>query len=73
MDDLLTNLLPDSTDLDLETDISEEELFSPEYQANMFLIESALRETGAMAPAPNYNRSPYDRQLLKLIDSVPVK
>lgn len=43
---------------------------NPDYQANMFLIESAMRELGKTAP-PAFQPSQYDDALMKLIDSVP--
>lgn len=43
---------------------------NPEYQANLFLIESAMRELGQTAP-PDFQPSKYDDALMKLIDSVP--
>lgn len=43
---------------------------NPDYQANMFLIESAMRELGQSAP-PAFQPSQYDDALMKLIDSVP--
>ena len=43
---------------------------NPDYQANMFLIESAMRELGHEAPPP-FQPSQYDDALMKLIDSVP--
>lgn len=42
----------------------------PEYQANMFLIESAMRELGH-EKAPDFTPGKYDDALMKLIDSVP--
>lgn len=43
---------------------------NPDYQANMFLIESAMRDLGKTAP-PAFEPSQYDNALMKLIDSVP--
>lgn len=43
---------------------------NPDYQANMFLIESAMRELGKTTPPP-FEPSQYDDALMKLIDSVP--
>lgn len=43
---------------------------NPDYQANMFLIESAMRELGQATP-PSFQPSQYDEALMKLIDSVP--
>lgn len=42
----------------------------PDYQANLFLIESAMRELGQTAQ-PDFKPSQYDDALMKLIDSVP--
>lgn len=44
-----------------------------DYQANMFTIEQASRETGAIKPITAYTRSPYDAALMKLINSVPMR
>ena len=44
-----------------------------DYQANMFTIEEASRETGAIKPMTSYTRSPYDDALMKLINSVPMR
>lgn len=44
-----------------------------DYQANMFTIEEASRETGAIKPQVSYTRSPYDTALMKLINSVPIR
>lgn len=58
----------------LQQIIKSQEYFSdttnPDYQANMFLIESAMRELGHAAP-PTFQPSQYDDALMKLIDSVP--
>lgn len=43
---------------------------NPDYQANMFLIESAMRELGH-TEQPAFQPSQYDDALMKLIDSVP--
>lgn len=43
------------------------------YQANMFTIEQASRETGALKRAAPYVRTPYDEALMRLIDSVPMR
>lgn len=43
---------------------------NPDYQANLFLIESAMRELGQTAH-PSFQPSQYDEALMKLIDSVP--
>ena len=53
--------------------LSEEDysqITDPDYQANMFLIESAMRELGHTAPPP-FKPSTYDDALMTLIDSVP--
>lgn len=50
-----------------------EELLNPQYQSNMYLIESALRDTGADKSQVIYTRSPYDQELMRLIDSVPMR
>lgn len=52
---------------------ADEALLTPEYQANMFTIEEASRETGAIKPGFSYVRSPYDAALMRLIDSVPMR
>ena len=44
-----------------------------DYQANMYTIEEASRETGAIMPTTEYTRSPYDAALMKLINSVPMR
>lgn len=44
-----------------------------DYQANMFTVEQAMRETGALKPVAPYTRSPYDESLMKLINSVPMR
>lgn len=49
-----------------------ETLYDPEYQGNMYLIESAMRETGAKASKGLQTRSPYDTKLMELINSVPI-
>lgn len=49
-----------------------ETLYDPEYQGNMYLIEAAMRETGARLGKSLQNRSPYDTKLLELINSVPI-
>lgn len=43
---------------------------NPDYQANLFLIESAMRELG-QTTQPTFQPSQYDEALMKLIDSVP--
>lgn len=49
-----------------------ENLYDSDYQANMYLIESAERELGVDANGTTPVRSPYDAALMKLIDSVPI-
>lgn len=49
------------------------DLLDAEYQGNMFTVEEAMRETGALKPTVSYTRSPYDAALMKLIDSVPMR
>lgn len=55
----------------MEDDLPET-LYDPEYQGNMYLIEAAMRETGARPGKSLQNRSPYDTKLLELINSVPI-
>lgn len=69
---------PDFTDINLRDTLGQEELspdvlYDPQYQGNMYLIESALRDTGADKPSRGYVRSPYDAELLRLIDAVPMR
>lgn len=42
------------------------------YQKNMFTIEQAMRDTGAMKPLVAYTVSPYDKELMRLINAVPM-
>lgn len=49
------------------------ELYSPNYQSNMYLIERALRTTGADQSTPMGAPSIYDDALMRLIDSVPLE
>lgn len=55
---------------DIEPD---EDIFDGDYQANMFTIEEASRETGAIKPLTPYIKSPYDAALMRLINSVPMR
>lgn len=55
---------------DMEPDM---DALDSDYQANMFTIEQALRETGALKPVVPYSRSPYDTDLMRLINSVPMR
>lgn len=48
-------------------------LFNPNYQANMYIIDQALKAVGASAPSGDFVSSAYDDALLKLIDSVPME
>lgn len=46
-------------------------MMSPEYQARLFVIEDAMRETGALVDnTPTAFPSDFDEKLLSLIDSV---
>lgn len=45
----------------------------PKYQGNMYLIESALREVGAEKSSVSQVRTPYDEELMRLIDAVPLR
>lgn len=45
---------------------------NPDYQANLYLIESAMRELGH-TEQPTYQPSAYDDALTKLIDAVPME
>lgn len=66
MDSLIDLIQLDAPDLDTELDAN--------YQANMFTIEQALRDAGAMkTPDSAYVRSPYDAALMRLINSVPMR
>lgn len=49
------------------------ELYDPNYQSNMYLIESALRKTGADNQQTFGAPSVYDDALMRLIDSVPLE
>lgn len=56
-----------------QEELPQETLYDPQYQGNMYLIEEALRDTGADKARPYYTRSPYDAELLRLIDAVPMR
>lgn len=57
-------------DILAQEEVPEDQLYDVKYQSNMYLIESALRETGADKNSPIYTRSPYDKELMRLINSV---
>lgn len=65
MDSLL-----DLIQADMEPEV---DAMDADYQANMFTVEQALRDTGALKSAMPYSRSPYDENLMKLINSVPMR
>lgn len=67
MDNLNTSTLPVPVEMPIE------QLYNPQYQSNMYLIESALRETGADKSRLPYINSPYDAELMRLIDAVPMR
>lgn len=48
--------------------------FDPNYQQNLFLIDSALQEVGAL-PGPSADSVPdiFDEQLRSLIEAVPLE
>lgn len=69
MDSLLDVIQSDM----LEPDDVDLNALDGDYQANMFTIEEASRETGAIKPQVSYTRSPYDTALMKLINSVPIR
>lgn len=48
----------------------QEQLLDPEYQNNLYMIEQALQEAGALAKPNGVHPDTYDEQLLKLIDAV---
>lgn len=56
------NLEEPAVDLALE--------FDPAYQNNLFIIEDALQQTGALPPPVNTLPNIYDTQLRNLIESV---
>lgn len=65
MDTLIDLLQQETPDADL--------IMDADYQANMFTVEQALRDTGAIKPIVPYTKSPYDADLMRLINSVPVR
>lgn len=65
MDNLL-DIIQNDTEPDFDA-------LDADYQANMFTIEQAMRETGALKSSALYTRSPYDAELMKLINSVPMR
>lgn len=67
MDSLLDVIQSDMSDME------ELNALDGDYQANMFTIEEASRETGAIKPVTSYTKSPYDAALMKLINSVPMR
>lgn len=69
MDNLLDIIQSDM----MEPDGIDMDVLDGDYQANMFTIEQASRETGAIKPVTEYTRSPYDAALMKLINSVPLR
>lgn len=56
-----------------QEELSSDTLYDPQYQTNMYLVESALRETGADKSHAALVRSPYDEAIMRLINSVPVR
>lgn len=60
MPNLLEQLIPE--------DYSQ--IFDGDYQANLYLIESAMRDLGK-TESPVFQPGQYDDALMKLIDSVP--
>lgn len=65
----MDNLL-DIIQADMEPEVN---ALDAEYQANMFTVEQALRDTGAIKPIVPYTKSPYDADLMRLINSVPMR
>lgn len=65
MDTLIDLLQQETPDADL--------ILDADYQANMFTVEQALRDIGAIKPIAPYTKSPYDADLMRLINSVPVR
>lgn len=65
MDTLIDLLQQETPDADL--------ILDADYQANMFTVEQALRDIGAIKPITPYTKSPYDADLMRLINSVPVR
>ncbi len=48
--------------------------FDPNYQQNLFLIDSALQEVGALpSPVTEYVPDIFDEQLRTLIEAVPLE
>ena len=55
----------------LDEDLARQaQLLNPEYQNNLYMIESALRDAGAIPRATDAYPNVYDEQLLQLIDAV---
>lgn len=48
-------------------------LWDENTQGNLFLIEEALRQTGADSTPSSGGRTPYDDELMRLIDAVPLE
>lgn len=48
-------------------------LYDPEYQSRLYLIEQALKATGAISRQGEFTPGLYDDELLRLIDSVPME
>lgn len=69
MDSLLDIIQSDMAEAG-STDLA---VLDADYQANMYTIEEASRETGAIKSSPVYTRSPYDAAIMKLINSVPMR
>lgn len=67
MDTLLDIIQSDTPPEELEN------VLDADYQANMFTVEQALRDTGAIKPIAPYVKSPYDADLMRLINSVPMR
>lgn len=59
---LLAGIIEDST----------ADILNPDYQANMYLIDSAMRMLGKTDP-PAFQPSQYDDAIMELIDSVPTE
>lgn len=57
--------------MDEFTDFEQTEmLFNPAYQTNLFMIEQALQQVGALEKPKSALPDVYDDELRKLIDSV---
>lgn len=69
MDNLLDIIQADA----LSDEIDMSNMLNADYQANMYTIEEALRETGALKSSAPYTRSPYDEAIMRLINSVPMR